>query len=159
MTMSPISRRIFCACLALAALGGPAQAAGSGEEDGSPPASLRVALHGYDPVAYFTDGAPKQGSPQFWSVFDDTVYYFESATHRALFVNEPDRYAPQYAGFCTGGVAMGMARVEADPHAWVITRGRLFVFFAKSDVDDFQKNPEETVSKADANWRQMQAER
>jgi hypothetical protein len=151
-----LSRRIACGLISIMAatlvLPIPPRAA-----DDAAPKDLRVALQGFDPVAYFTDGRPRKGSPELWAVFDGTVYQFATPDHRALFMEDPDRYAPQYAGFCTGAIALGMVKVEADPQAWVITEGRLFVFFANADVTDFAKTRLETIRAADANWRQMQA--
>lgn len=152
-----LSRRIACGLISIMAatlvLPIPPSAA-----DDAAPKDLRVALQGYDPVAYFTDGEPRKGAPEFWAVFDGTVYHFATAGHRALFAQDPDRYAPQYAGYCTGAIAAGMTKVEADPQAWVITEGRLFVFFARDDLVDFDKTKVETIRAADTNWRQMQAE-
>ena len=59
----------------------------------------RIALSGYDPVSYFTAGRPEKGSPEFAAPFDDATYWFKSAEHRAMFLADPDRYAPQYSGF------------------------------------------------------------
>ena len=66
-----------------------------------------LAILGYDTVAYFTDGRPVKGSPEFEYVWQDARWRFASAEHRALFAGEPDRYAPQFGGFCTGGVGLG----------------------------------------------------
>ena len=81
------------------------------------PSGRRIAIGGYDPVAYFTDGQPQKGSEAFWFAFDDAVYLFKNADHRATFAADPERYAPQYAGFCAGGVSKGY-KVEPDPEAW-----------------------------------------
>src|SRR5688572_28512084 len=72
-----------------------------------PPAGRRIALSGYDPVAYFTDGKPAKGAREHWHAFDDAVYLFRSAAHRNQFAAQPERYAPQYAGYCAGGVSKG----------------------------------------------------
>ena len=111
----------------------------------------RIALDGYDPVAYFTDGRPVKGSQELTFAFDDAVYYFESAEHRAMFAADPDRYAPQYAGYCTIGVSMGM-KAHADPEAWAISDGKLFVFSSKKRVPVFAQDSAAIVNKADANW-------
>src|SRR5262245_34847527 len=80
----------------------------------SPPASRRIALRGYDPVSYFTDGRPEKGSNDLWFAFDDAVYLFRSAEHRAMFAADPERYAPQYEGFCAAGISKGY-KTEPDP--------------------------------------------
>src|SRR5262249_48945514 len=128
MTMSGISRRIFLSHSAVAAatLVGPALS----RAYAAPPAGRRIALSGYDPVSYFTDGRPEKGSDAFWFAFDDAVYLFRSAEHRTMFAADPERYAPQYDGFCAAGVSKGY-KVEPDPEAWVIANGKLYVLSLK----------------------------
>ena len=92
------------------------------------PAGRRIAIGGYNSVAYFADGQPTgKGSEAFWLAFDDAVYLFRTAEHRATFAADPERYAPQYAGFCAGGVSKGY-KVEPDPEAWAILNGKLYLF-------------------------------
>jgi YHS domain len=70
-----------------------------------PPAwgeEARLSISGYDPVAYFTDGKPVPGSSEFQYVWHDARWRFASAAHRDLFVGDPNRYAPQYDGYCAG---------------------------------------------------------
>src|SRR5947208_10322078 len=102
--------------LLLVALAAPAQ---SGE--------TRVAISGYDPVAYFTDGKPVPGLTEFEHVWHDARWRFASAGHRDLFVGDPNRYAPQYDGYCAGGVAeaavFGAHKDTVDPEAWAIVDG------------------------------------
>jgi YHS domain-containing protein len=111
----------------------------------------RVALKGYDPVAYFADGGPVKGVPAFSFTFDDAVYYFASAEHQKLFAADPDRYAPQYSGYCAAALSRGM-RLEADPQSWVISNGRLYVFAAIEGPSRFAGDSAGTIAKADANW-------
>ena len=70
-------------------------------------AEKRLALKGYDPVSYFTEGRPEQGSAEYQASYDDATYWFKSAEHRALFVADPDRYAPLFRGYCTVTLAHG----------------------------------------------------
>src|SRR4051794_18955214 len=74
-----------------------------------------VAIKGYDTVAYFTDGKAMKGSEEFAYDWLGTPWYFASAEHRDLFKGDPVKYAPQYGGYCTGGVAGGDAGGEGDP--------------------------------------------
>src|SRR5262249_32090024 len=75
-------------------------------QDPSRTDSLRLAIGGYDPVAYFTDGQPLLGKPEFEHAWDGARYRFVSAQHMTLFRANPDRFAPQFAGSC----AMAMSR-------------------------------------------------
>jgi hypothetical protein len=120
-------------------------------EAASPPAGRRIALKGYDPVSYFTAGAPEKGSDDFWFAFDDAVYLFRSAEHRAMFAADPERYAPQYDGFCAAGVSKGY-KTEPDPEAWVIANGKLYVLSLKERVAEFKRDAAMFVDKADFNW-------
>src|SRR5215204_3697773 len=76
-----------------------------------------LAILGYDTVAYFTDGRPVKGSPEFEYVWQDARWRFASAEHRRLFASEPDRYAPQFGGFYMGSVGLGRLS-PIDPEAW-----------------------------------------
>lgn len=141
----PLTRRLFLVNAAsLGMLASAARAAG-------PPAGRRIALSGYDPVAYFTEGKPAKGTREHWHAFDDAVYLFKSAAHRDRFAAQPERYAPQYAGFCAGGVSKGY-KTEPDPEAWLIANGRLFVFQYKDRVEMFRQKIEEVAAQANANW-------
>jgi len=69
--------------------------------EAAPVPEKRLALRGYDPVSYFTEGRPEQGSVEYQAAFDDATYWFKGPEHRATFVADPDHYAPQFQGFCT----------------------------------------------------------
>lgn len=92
-----------------------------------PMSEPRVALQGFDPVAYFTESRPVRGSPEFQRDFDGTRYHFASARNRDLFSADPDRYAPQFSGYCSASVGNGRKN-EGDPQVWKIVGGKLYVF-------------------------------
>jgi len=85
-----------------------------------------AAIRGYDPVAYFTVGAPTPGSAEFVAEHDGATYRFASAANRDLFNADPEHYAPQYGGFCAFGAAMGR-KFGADPTAWRVVDGKLYL--------------------------------
>ena|SRR5687768_7602704 len=89
--------------------------------------NVRVVLKGYDPVAYFTEGKPTKGEAKHAYDWDDGRYYFANARHRAMFAADPEKYAPQFGGYCTGSMSRGVRR-EGDPEGWTIKDGRLYVF-------------------------------
>jgi hypothetical protein len=148
-----ISRRILLLSVAAFSVAAPALAFANEE----PPEGRRVALKGYDPVAYFEDGQPAKGSREFWFGYDDVIYIFRSAEHRAKFVADPERYAPQFAGYCAGGVSKGY-KTEPDPEAWLIANGKLFVFEFKDRVPFFKANIEDVAAKANANWPKVKSQ-
>jgi hypothetical protein len=117
-------------------------------------AEPRLALKGYDPVSYFTEGHPEQGSAEYQAAFDDATYWFKNAEHRALFVADPDHYAPQFRGFCTVTLSHG-AKLEADPEAWAIADGRLYVFAAKQAIPMFEAQTASIVANASDNWAKL----
>jgi YHS domain-containing protein len=151
--MGDLSRRAFVsAALAAALYGGSASA-----QHVPPSAGQRVALKGYDPISYFTDGKPEQGSKEFTFAFDDTTYWFKSAEHRDKFASDPERYAPQFDGYCAVQLSRGR-KVEADPQAWTITNGKLYVFSGKGGLPIFHKQPVAIAQKASENWPKLRAQ-
>lgn len=113
-----------------------------------------VAIKGYDPVAYFTEGAPVEGTAEFEYVWQDSRWRFVSAEHRDLFGADPEHYAPRYGGFCAGGMALGRIW-DIDPEAWVIVDDRLYLNWAKSGRDEFAADPAPQIARADANWERL----
>ena len=121
----------------------------------TPSEPLRVVLKGHDPVAYFTDGKPVKGNPKISYDWDDGRYYFASAKNRDTFAAAPERYLPQFGGYCTGSMSKGV-RNEGDPEAWIIADGRLYVFGAVKFRDVAEKDREQLavwIAGANNNWR------
>lgn len=120
-------------------------------------APLRVVLKGYDPVAYFTESRPVQGVPEFSYDWDGERYFFSSAANRSKFAASPERYAPQFGGYCTGSMSKKVQR-EADPQAWIISDGRLYVF-GQVKFAEMARNEANWLSGriplAATNWKEM----
>jgi len=114
----------------------------------------RVALKGYDPVSYFTEKKPEQGNKEFSSEYDDTVYWFKNSDHRDQFSSNPDKFAPQYDGYCAIALSKGK-KVEADPLAWAIKNDRLYVFFGTPGVPIFKKESNSVIKKSKNNWPKL----
>ena len=89
----------------------------------------KLSIGGYDPVAYFTDGKPVQGKPEFEQLWRRSRWRFVSAEHRDLFTRDPKHYAPQYDGYCAMGISEGGAahKHTVDPEAWAIVDGKLYL--------------------------------
>jgi YHS domain len=66
-----------------------------------------IAVGGYDPVAFFTDGKPTPGDPGVTSTYKGATYLFASKAHKAQFEANPEEYVPQFGGFCAYGAALG----------------------------------------------------
>jgi YHS domain-containing protein len=117
-----------------------------------------VAIQGYDPVAYFTDGRATMGSPKISKKWLGATWYFASVQHRDAFISEPVRYAPQFGGFCTGGMSVKEASANLDPEAFRIVDGKLFLFSGKEGLEeDFDANPATVIAKAEAEWPAVEA--
>lgn len=86
-----------------------------------------VALSGYDPVSYFID-RPVPGRPELAATYDGATYYFATSDNRAQFEANPERYAPQYGGFCAVAVSEGKL-VPVDPETYKITDDKLYLFY------------------------------
>jgi len=115
-----------------------------------------VAIKGYDTVAYFTDGRPIQGKVDYQYSWDDVVWRFASLAHREQFAANPERYAPQYGGFCADSMYFGEA-VAADPTAWRIVDGKLYLFAKPASAGRWSSDTAERIQAADENWRKFQA--
>ena len=110
-----------------------------------------VAVGGYDPVAYFTDGKPVKGSKDLTTEYEGVTWRFASAANRDAFKANPAKYAPQYGGYCAYAVAKG-STAKGDPQAWTIHDGKLYLNFDKRVRATWAKDIPGNVKKADANW-------
>lgn len=113
-----------------------------------------IALQGYDPVAFFTVKAPVKGKPEFMSEFRGAKYRFHSAKSKAAFDAAPEKYEPQFGGYCAYGVSKGKL-VEIDVDAFQIVDDRLLLQYSKGVRDDFNKDAAGNLKKADANWPKL----
>ena len=110
-----------------------------------------LALEGYDPVSYFTEGAPVKGVEGFSAKHLGATYYFATAEHRDRFANEPAKYAPQFGGYCGYGASRGYL-ASVDPEAYTIMNGRLILQNSKKVLELWRKEPEARLTLADQNW-------
>jgi len=115
-------------------------------------ADAPLAIQGYDPVAYFTDGKPTRGTPEFEYQWDEHRYRFASAQHRDLFKADPVHYAPQFGNYCAMALALGKI-VVANPEHWLVTDNKLYVFGspAPKGPELFEKDLAGNISKANQN--------
>jgi YHS domain-containing protein len=110
-----------------------------------------VAIQGYDPVAFFTDNRPVKGNAQSQSEYRGAKYYFASSEHKAAFDKEPAKYEPQFGGYCAYGASQGH-KAPVKIEAWQIVNGRLLMQYDLGVKDDFNKDQQNNLSKADRNW-------
>ncbi len=154
LSSPPMLRRGLALALSLLAWLG---LAGCGTPYATVPASGNgrpVMLLGYDPVAYFTRGAPTRGNPALRADLPERSYYFSSAEHKALFEAHPAKYEPQYGGFCASGAAFAV-KLGSDPTSWVIRDGRLFIFGDVLGQTAWGVDPAWNIDHADRLWPQI----
>ncbi len=117
-----------------------------------------LALDGYDPVAYFEEGRPVPGSKAFTHAWSGATWRFASAAHRDAFAAAPERYAPQYGGFCAWAVAHGYT-ADVDPEAWKIVDGKLYLNYDKEVQAKWEADVPGHIQSADANWPALAAKK
>ncbi len=148
-TMNNILRRtfLFVALAAVAAAALP-QAVLAAQENN---VVNGYAVHGYDVVAYFSEGKPVSGKDDFTAQHGGVTYRFASAANRDAFAADPARYAPQYGGFCAFGTAMGR-KFDGDPTAWAIVDGKLYLNLNKDVQAKWKENVPGFIKGAENNW-------
>ena len=158
MTRMPISARrqpaallLLLVALALAFLAQAVHAVpyNSSSEGGD----SKLMLKGHDPVAYFTDGRHVPGNPAFRSEIDGVTYRFASAEHKAMFDKDPEKYAPQFGGFCSNGIVYGIPW-GGDPDNWKIIDGKLYIFGGESSQRYFLMDEAKNLELAHKYWKE-----
>lgn len=109
------------------------------------------AIRGYDPVAYFTQGKPVKGSGQFAYNWKNANWYFSSKQNLDAFVKNPEKYSPQYGGYCAYGLSKGY-KATTEPDAWTIHNGKLYLNYDLDVRDEWNKSRDERIKNADKNW-------
>jgi enamine deaminase RidA (YjgF/YER057c/UK114 family) len=117
----------------------------------------RLSVSGYDPVAYFTDGKPVPGKAEFEYVWHKSRWRFASGEHRDLFIKDPDRYAPQYDGYCALGASIEAAahKDTVDPEAWAIVDGKLYLVHSNYWLAQWRQKAREYIKQADKDWQSV----
>ena len=113
--------------------------------------STGLALQGYDPVAYFTEGQATPGNWQITASYNDATYRFASEDHKAAFEADPEAYLPQYGGYCAFGAAMGF-KFDGDPNQWKIVDGELYLNISKDIQERWLTDVPGYIVRADENW-------
>jgi len=102
-------------------------------------------------VAYFLDGAPSKGSTEITHYWHNATWRFAHAENRDLFAANPEKYAPQYGGYCAYGVSQG-ATVSFDPNAWTIIDDKLYLNLSKKIQKKWEKDIPGYIEVADNKW-------
>lgn len=110
-----------------------------------------LAIKGYDPVAYFTLGKPQKGAKDFELRWQEARWRFVSQDHLERFQADPERYAPQYGGYCAWAVAQGKT-AGIDPKRWKIVDGHLYLNYNADIQKRWEADIPGFIQKANANW-------
>lgn len=115
------------------------------------------ALRGYDTVAYFTQGMPVEGSDDFTYEYLGAVWKFSSQEHLELFKANPDKYAPQYGGYCAWAMSNGDT-ASAEPDLWTIHDGKLYLNYSRRVNQRWKADMVNFIRKADIEWPKFEKE-
>jgi len=110
-----------------------------------------LAIGGYDPVAFYTEGKPELGSPDIELAYGGAVWRFRNIGNRAAFAANPDVYMPQFGGYDPLGVGQGVA-VAGNPSIWAIAGGHLFLFYDRQHLESFMADPQRFIGAAERKW-------
>ncbi|MFZ5618457.1 MAG: YHS domain-containing (seleno)protein [Pseudomonadota bacterium] len=110
-----------------------------------------LAVDGYDPVAYFEEGAPVKGSKDYSYDYNGATWRFSSQENLETFKADPAAYAPQYGGYCAWAVSQGYT-APGNPDNWSVRGGKLYLNYNDKVQADWLKDPDGFIEKADANW-------
>ncbi len=120
--------------------------------------SDRLALEGYDPVAYFKEKKAIEGKKEFVHEYLGGIYRFSTQQNRDAFIAAPSMYQPQYGGWCAYAMGATGEKVEVDPETFKIIDGKLYLFYNKlfnNTLDTWNKNENTLKAKADSNWKSL----
>ncbi len=113
-----------------------------------------IAIEGYDPVSYF-DGKPMIGKVQYTYTIEKVTYQFSSQENKTIFSQNPDKYIPQYGGWCAYAMAVSGDQVSIDPATYRVTDDKLYLFYNKRGYDTsvpWRTSESDFIKKANDNW-------
>ena len=156
--MSKFTVFAIAAATTVAVLGGAASnALAVAEINVAPGKTLKgpgVAVHGYDPVAYFTEGKPVQGTAELAIVHGGATYRFANADNMKAFKANPAKYVPAFGGYCAFGVSVG-AKFDGDPRYWKIVDGKLYLNLNAEIQKTWLKDVPGNINKAEKSWTKI----
>lgn len=119
-----------------------------------------VALSGFSPVSYLDLGLAQRGVKTHKSTYDDVIYYFTNEEQKAKFDKDPERYLPQFGGYCAFGIYVG-AKFRTDPNKFLVKDDQYFLFLNDLEVDAKQlwlaEDHKKLASKANMNWKKLRS--
>ncbi len=111
-----------------------------------------VAIRGADPVAYFTQRAPVIGSPEFSHTWSGVTWHFANEAHLAAFAADPEKYAPQFGGYCAWAVAAKGELYSTQPENWSIVDDKLYLNFNDRVQEVWDEDRPGFISEGQRRW-------
>lgn len=145
------SRQALLACGLVLAVGTATVPALAAEDPVFTGPFSSVAIRGIDPVAYFSEERPVEGSRDFAFDWRGATWLFSSQSNLEAFQTDPERYAPQYGGYCAWAVANGYT-ASTDPEAWTIFEDKLYLNYSLSVQAQWEEDIPGNVQRGDQNW-------
>jgi len=118
----------------------------------------KVAILGYDPVAYFNVGKAVKGKKEIAANYQGVIYKFSSNENKDAFVKNPSKYEPQYGGWCAYAMGSAGEKVEINPETFKIIDGKLYLYYnayLNNTLKSWNKDESNLKSKADNNWKKF----
>ena len=116
------------------------------------------AIGGYDPVAYFSERRPKRGQQQYQYNWQNAVWLFSSKANQEAFAANPEKFAPQYGGYCAYGMAQNYF-AKTEPHAWSIVNDKLYLNYNPSIRSTWLRDTAGYIKTGNSNWTTLKHER
>ena len=110
-----------------------------------------VAIESTDPVAYFTEKKAVEGSSEYIHRWKGAQWRFKNAANRDAFAAQPEKYAPQFGGYCAWAVSRGYT-AEIDPEAWTVHKGKLYLNYSKGVQAEWSNDISGNIAKGENNW-------
>lgn len=114
-------------------------------------ANSNGAIGGYDPVAYFDEQRPVKGSAELTTEWNGATWYFSTADRLSRFRAAPERYAPQFGGYCAYAVSQGYT-AKTDPDAFAIVDNKLYLNFDVGTQQQWHAEKHQLIPAGHANW-------
>ena len=118
----------------------------------------KIAIQGYDPVAYFTNGKAVKGKKEISASYQGVIYKFSSNQNKEAFLKKPSEYEPQYGGWCAYAMGSSGDKIEINPETFKIINGKLYLFYNayfNNTLKSWNKNETALKIKADSNWKNI----
>lgn len=116
------------------------------------------AIQGYDPVAYFEQQKPLPGESSITYDWNGATWHFASTANRDLFIKNPEKYAPQYGGYCAYGVGKGGYKAPTAPEAWAIVDNKLYLNYNLTVQKSWLAKKEDYIKNGDEKWPTLKKE-